>query len=115
MFGTVLSALMKQRGVSQRRVAEAAGVTQQSVSDWVNGRTLPRKRDTVPRLEQLLGDDQRTLRRALGGLLDDDTPPPRPQIDGFSTRYHDLPPEARAEVDAFLEFQEQKHRKGKSR
>ena len=40
-FSEAISALIKQRGITQKELAVAMGLTQTSVSRWVNGKEIP--------------------------------------------------------------------------
>ena len=42
IFSTNLRRLMKERNVNQNKISEIAGVSQQSVSNWLNQKQIPR-------------------------------------------------------------------------
>jgi len=54
LIGTKLAALLGVRGMSQRELAEAAGLTPASVSRYVNGEREPRA-PTIAALADVLG------------------------------------------------------------
>ena len=54
IFVTNLRALMERRGVSQADIVSALGVSASTVSDWYNGRLMPRA-GKIQRLADLLG------------------------------------------------------------
>ena len=54
LIGAKLSALLSERGMSQRELAEAAGLTPASVSRYVNGEREPRA-PTIAALADALG------------------------------------------------------------
>lgn len=54
LIGAKLSALLGERGMSQRELAEAAGLTPASVSRYVNGEREPRS-PTIAALADALG------------------------------------------------------------
>ena len=54
LIGWNLAALLKERGMSQKELAEAAGLTPASVSRYVNGERLPWPA-TIAAMSQALG------------------------------------------------------------
>ena len=54
IFVTNLRALMERRGVTQTDIVNALGVSASTVSDWCNGRLLPRA-GKIQRIADLLG------------------------------------------------------------
>lgn len=55
--------------LNQREVAEALGITQQTVSDWLNGKARPSP-ERFPRIEELLGLEDGALYATLTQSVD---------------------------------------------
>jgi len=72
-----ISALRKQRGMSQEQLAEQMFVSRQSISKWENGETVPDLANIV-RLSEILGVSTDYL---LKGARIEDTPPAPPYED----------------------------------
>lgn len=53
-FGKILSAIMKERGLTLKQISQMAGVSLSVVSDWTAGNS-PRDLQAVYRLSQALG------------------------------------------------------------
>jgi transcriptional regulator with XRE-family HTH domain len=66
-FGRLLSDAMKARGMKQEDLAGMLGITQSSVSGWINGRYEPAAA-TVFSIEHRLGMEPGSLSRPLGYL-----------------------------------------------
>jgi transcriptional regulator with XRE-family HTH domain len=66
-FGRLLSDALKARGMKQEDLAGMLGITQSSVSGWINGRYEPAAA-TVFAIEHGLGMDPGSLSRPLGYL-----------------------------------------------
>lgn len=78
-FSDALGALIADRRVSQRRLAERVGVTPSAVNLWVNGKAKP-TRDNVIALEDELAVDPRGSLLALADYRGDDgEPAPTPE------------------------------------
>ena len=60
LIGANLAALLKERGMSQKELAEAAGLTPASVSRYVNGASGSRGRPRSPRYPSPSGSNLRT-------------------------------------------------------
>jgi|Tabmets5t2r1_1033131.scaffolds.fasta_scaffold04644_4 transcriptional regulator with XRE-family HTH domain len=75
-FGRALQRAREDCGLSQRGLADALGVSQASVSQWLLGQTAPRP-ERVAALERVLRMEPSSLARLLGQVPYDDraTPP----------------------------------------
>lgn len=60
-FGTNLKALIKTRGMSQKALAEAIDVTNQTLTNWVNGKSIPKSQPLIEKLCIALNATQREL------------------------------------------------------
>ena len=70
LIGWNLAALLKERGMSQKELAEAAGPTPVSVSRYVNGERLPWPA-TIAAMSRALGvEPSMTTVRGLGYKID---------------------------------------------
>ena len=69
-FGQALQRAREECGLSQRGLADALGVSQASVSQWLLGQTAPRP-ERVAALEGVLRMEQHSLARLLGQVSDD--------------------------------------------
>lgn len=67
LLGEVLRRRREERGWGQAELANRLGVTQQTVSRWENGDSLPRPRRLLE-IAELLGLDSATLHRLAGYL-----------------------------------------------
>jgi transcriptional regulator with XRE-family HTH domain len=70
-FGRTLQRAREECGLSQDQLAQALGVSQASVSQWLLGQTSPRP-DRVEELERVLRIEPRSLGRLLGLVGDGD-------------------------------------------
>jgi transcriptional regulator with XRE-family HTH domain len=75
-FGRALQRAREECGLSQRGLADALGVSQASVSQWLMGQTAPRP-ERVDALERVLRMEPNSLAQLLGQVPHDDraTPP----------------------------------------
>jgi transcriptional regulator with XRE-family HTH domain len=69
-FGQALQRAREECGLSQRALADALGVSQASVSQWLLGQTAPRP-ERVAALEGVLRMEPNALARPLGQFSDD--------------------------------------------
>jgi transcriptional regulator with XRE-family HTH domain len=69
-FGQALQRAREECGLSQQQLAQALGVSQASVSQWLLGQTSPRP-DRVGELERVVRVELDTLARLLGLTLMD--------------------------------------------
>ena len=74
-FGQALQRAREECGLSQRGLADALGVSQASVSQWLLGQTAPRP-ERVAALERVLRMEPSFLARLLGQVADDDRAAP---------------------------------------
>jgi transcriptional regulator with XRE-family HTH domain len=74
-FGQALQRAREECGLSQRGLADALGVSQASVSQWLMGQTAPRP-ERVAALERVLRMEPSSLARLLGQVSDDDRAAP---------------------------------------
>src|SRR5215217_3962318 len=74
-FGQALQRAREECGLSQRGLADALGVSQASVSQWLLGQTAPRP-DRVAALERVLRMEPSSLARLLGQVPYDDRAAP---------------------------------------
>jgi transcriptional regulator with XRE-family HTH domain len=74
-FGQALQRAREECGLSQRGLADALGVSQASVSQWLLGQTAPRP-ERVAALERVLRMEPSSLARLLGQVSDDDRAAP---------------------------------------
>jgi len=74
-FGQALQRAREECGLSQRGLADALGVSQASVSQWLLGQTAPRP-ERVAALEGILRMEPSSLARLLGQVSDDDRAAP---------------------------------------
>jgi transcriptional regulator with XRE-family HTH domain len=74
-FGQALQRAREECGLSQRRLADALGVSQASVSQWLLGQTAPRP-ERVAALERVLRMEPNSLARLLGQVPYDDRAAP---------------------------------------
>jgi transcriptional regulator with XRE-family HTH domain len=74
-FGQALQRAREECGLSQRGLADALGVSQASVSQWLLGQTAPRP-ERVAALEQVLRMEPSSLARLLGQVPYDDRTAP---------------------------------------
>jgi transcriptional regulator with XRE-family HTH domain len=74
-FGQALQRAREECGLSQRGLADALGVSQASVSQWLLGQTAPRP-ERVAALERVLRMEPSSLARLLGQVADDDRAAP---------------------------------------
>jgi transcriptional regulator with XRE-family HTH domain len=74
-FGQALQRAREECGLSQRGLADALGVSQASVSQWLLGQTAPRP-ERVAALERVLRMEPSFLARLLGQVSDDDRAAP---------------------------------------
>jgi transcriptional regulator with XRE-family HTH domain len=74
-FGQALQRARQECGLSQRGLADALGVSQASVSQWLLGQTAPRP-ERVPALERVLRMEPNSLARLLGQVPYDDRAAP---------------------------------------
>lgn len=72
LLGDVLRRRREERGWGQAEIADRLGVTQQTVSRWENGDSLPRPRRLLE-IAELLGLDSSTLHRLAGYLPGSDS------------------------------------------
>jgi transcriptional regulator with XRE-family HTH domain len=73
-FGQALQRAREECGLSQRGLADALGVSQASVSQWLLGQTAPRP-ERVAALERVLRMEPSFLARLLGQVADDRAAP----------------------------------------
>ena len=73
-FGQALQRAREECGLSQRGLADALGVSQASVSQWLLGQTAPRP-ERVAALERVLRMEPSFLARLLGQVSEDDRAP----------------------------------------
>jgi transcriptional regulator with XRE-family HTH domain len=74
-FGQALQRAREECGLSQRGLADALGVSQASVSQWLLGQTAPRP-ERVAALERVLRMEPSSLARLLGQVPYDDRAAP---------------------------------------
>jgi transcriptional regulator with XRE-family HTH domain len=74
-FGQALQRAREECGLSQRRLADALGVSQASVSQWLLGQTAPRP-ERVAALERVVRMEPSSLARLLGQVPYDDRAAP---------------------------------------
>ena len=74
-FGQALQRAREECGLSQRRLADALGVSQASVSQWLLGQTAPRP-ERVAALERVLRMEPNSLAQLLGQVPYDDRAAP---------------------------------------
>ena len=74
-FGQALQRARKECGLSQRGLADALGVSQASVSQWLLGQTAPRPERTAA-LERVLRMEPNSLAQLLGQVPYDDRASP---------------------------------------
>jgi transcriptional regulator with XRE-family HTH domain len=74
-FGQALQRAREECGLSQRGLADALGVSQASVSQWLLGQTAPRP-ERVTALERVLRMEPNSLAQLLGQVSDDDRASP---------------------------------------
>jgi transcriptional regulator with XRE-family HTH domain len=74
-FGHALQRAREECGLSQRGLADALGVSQASVSQWLLGQTAPRPERTAA-LEGVLRIEPNSLAQLLGQVPFDDRPAP---------------------------------------
>ena len=74
-FGQALQRAREECGLSQRGLADALGVSQASVSQWLLGQTAPRP-GRVAALERVLRMEPNSLARILGQVSSDDRASP---------------------------------------
>jgi transcriptional regulator with XRE-family HTH domain len=74
-FGQALQRAREECGLSQRGLADALGVSQASVSQWLLGQTAPRP-ERVAALEHVLRMEQNSLAQLLGQVSYDDRAAP---------------------------------------
>jgi transcriptional regulator with XRE-family HTH domain len=74
-FGQALQRAREECGLSQRGLADALGVSQASVSQWLLGQTAPRP-EHVAALERVLRMEPSSLARPLGQVPYDDRAAP---------------------------------------
>jgi transcriptional regulator with XRE-family HTH domain len=74
-FGQALQRAREECGLSQRGLADALGVSQASVSQWLLGQTAPRPERTAV-LERVLRMEPNSLARLLGQVSDNDPAAP---------------------------------------
>src|ERR671912_1684701 len=74
-FGQALQRAREECGLSQRGLAEALGVSQASVSQWLLGQTAPRP-ERVAALERVLRMRPGSLAQLFGYVSDDSRQPP---------------------------------------
>lgn len=65
-FGDALAMAMTNRGVTQQALAKTLGVSQPTISDWINGETEPKLPRLTFELEEVLGLRPGVLSRHLG-------------------------------------------------
>jgi transcriptional regulator with XRE-family HTH domain len=74
-FGQALQRAREECGLSQRGLADALGVSQASVSQWLLGQTAPRP-ERVAALERVLRMEPNSLAQLLGQVPYDDRAAP---------------------------------------
>src|SRR5215211_9552554 len=74
-FGQALQRAREECGLSQRGLADALGVSQASVSQWLLGQTAPRPERTAA-LERVLRMEPNSLAQLLGQVPSDDRAAP---------------------------------------
>jgi transcriptional regulator with XRE-family HTH domain len=74
-FGQALQRAREECGLSQRGLADALGVSQASVSQWLLGQTAPRP-ERVAALERVLRMEPNSLAQLLGQVPYDDRASP---------------------------------------
>jgi transcriptional regulator with XRE-family HTH domain len=74
-FGQALQRAREECGLSQRGLADALGVSQASVSQWLLGQTAPRP-ERVAALERVLRMEPNSLAQLLGQVPYDGAAPP---------------------------------------
>jgi transcriptional regulator with XRE-family HTH domain len=94
---------MGQKGMSNKELAQAAGVDEGTVGDFLNGKRWPRPGNLV-KLDTALGWDAGTIARVgTGGAVPNvrpDRDDPGVLLDIAADAYADLSPEEREEADA---------------
>jgi transcriptional regulator with XRE-family HTH domain len=70
-FAQALQRAREECGLSQQQIAQALGVSQASVSQWLLGQTAPRA-DRVAELERVLRVEPDTFAQLLGHVVADD-------------------------------------------
>jgi transcriptional regulator with XRE-family HTH domain len=74
-FTDALSQLLRERGISQNKLAERLGVTGSAVSLWAHGKSTP-TRENVERIEDELAVEPRGSLLKLAGYSTEDTAAP---------------------------------------
>lgn len=60
----MLKELIKSRGIKQKWLADQVGVTRLTISNWVNGKYIP-KQEHVEKLAKVLNVDEQTIINAI--------------------------------------------------
>lgn len=99
--------------MSQGELAEALGVTQQTVSKWESGKAVPSKR-TLGKLEQILGLRSGDLFVAAGWL--EAAPPPNqtkvvPLATDYNSRIARMPKSIQRTIDDIIAAEERRRRR----
>ncbi|HEY4377324.1 MAG TPA: helix-turn-helix transcriptional regulator [Acidimicrobiales bacterium] len=93
-----------RHGLVQADLAQRVGVTQQTVSKWINGETVPRAK-LLPLIEEATGAERGELSRLIFGDDPGPVPPGRPTSDlaALNKKLTRLQPHELAKVEAYVD------------
>ncbi|MCU1499450.1 MAG: helix-turn-helix protein [Acidimicrobiales bacterium] len=104
-FGAHLEDLLVRHGLVQADLAKRVGVSQQTVSKWITGETLPRPK-LVPLLEEAIGVESGELGRFLFGGPNGSSRSlvvPKSDLSALSRKLSRLDPNELARVEAYID------------
>ncbi|MCU1453100.1 MAG: helix-turn-helix protein [Acidimicrobiales bacterium] len=104
-FGAHLEDLLVRHGLVQADLAKRVGVSQQTVSKWITGETLPRPK-LVPLLEEAIGVEPGELGRFLYGGPNGSARAfvvPKSDLAALSRKLSRLEPAELARVEAYID------------